>query len=71
MPYLRMMMTSGSQTKYSGSWDAAKSVLKEGPTMMFKGAGANVMRGLASAGVLAGYDQFKDLYVQWRLSQQP
>jgi len=65
----RMMMTSGSQVKYDGTWDATKSVFREGPVMMFKGAGANIMRGLASAGVLAGYDKFKDLYIEWRLKQ--
>ncbi len=66
----RMMMTSGQKVKYKSTWDATRSIAKEGPAMMFKGAGANIMRGLASAGVLAGYDRFKDMYIRWRLSQQ-
>jgi len=35
----------------------------------FVGAGANILRGVAGAGVLAGFDAFKGLYVQWRLGQ--
>ncbi len=66
----RMMMTSGQRVKYKNTWDAASSIAKEGPTVLFKGAGANIMRGLASAGVLAGYDRFKDMYIRWRLQQQ-
>jgi len=29
--------------------------------------GANILRGVAGAGVLAGFDKFKDMYVKWRL----
>ena len=32
-----------------------------------KGAGANILRGVAGASVLAGFDKFKELYVRWRL----
>lgn len=32
---------------------------KEGAKSLFKGAGANILRGAASAGVLALYDQFQ------------
>ncbi len=64
----RMMMTSGQKVQYKNTWDAAASIAREGPSTMFKGAGANVVRGLASAGVLAGYDRFKDMYIKWRLS---
>jgi len=60
----RMMMTSGEAVKYSGSMDCAVQVLKtEGITSFFKGAGANILRGMAGAGVLAGFDKFKELYV--------
>lgn len=39
----------------------------EGFMAMMKGAGANILRGVAGAGVLAGFDSFKGLYIQWRL----
>jgi len=64
----RMMMTSGAAVKYKGSIDCATQILKnEGFMSMMKGAGANVLRGVAGAGVLAGFDAFKDLYIKWRL----
>jgi len=67
----RMMMTSGAAVKYKNSLDCAQQILKnEGFMSMMKGAGANVLRGVAGAGVLAGFDAFKGLYIQWRLSQQ-
>ena len=40
----------------------------EGFMSMMKGAGANVLRGVAGAGVLAGFDAFKDIYIAWRLA---
>jgi solute carrier family 25 (adenine nucleotide translocator) protein 4/5/6/31 len=56
----RMMMTSGEATKYSSSWACgAEIVAKEGVSSLFKGAGANVLRAIAGAGVLAGYDQLQ------------
>merc|ERR1712203_185213 len=64
----RMMMTSGQAVKYKGSMDCAVQILKnEGFMSMMKGAGANILRGVAGAGVLAGFDKFKELYIQWRL----
>ena len=63
------MMTSGQTVKYTGSLDAARQILREGPVAMFRGAGANVVRAVASAGVLAGYDKFKEVYVQWRIGK--
>lgn len=63
----RMMMTSGEAVKYNGSWDCAVQVLKgEGVTSFYKGAGANILRGAAGAGVLAGFDKFKSLYVDMK-----
>jgi len=60
----RMMMTSGEAVKYSGSVDCTVQVLRnEGVTSFFKGAGANILRGMAGAGVLAGFDKFKQLYI--------
>merc|ERR1739838_885966 len=62
----RMMMTSGQAVKYSGSLDAAKQILlNEGVTSFFKGAGANVLRGMAGAGTLAGFDEFKKYYTSY------
>ncbi|BCR84113.1 putative mitochondrial ADP,ATP carrier protein (Ant) [Aspergillus chevalieri] len=54
----RMMMTSGEAVKYSSSMDAARQIVaKEGTKSLFKGAGANILRGVAGAGVLSIYDQ--------------
>jgi solute carrier family 25 (adenine nucleotide translocator) protein 4/5/6/31 len=56
----RMMMTSGEAVKYSGSIGAFNHIVKnEGWTSLFKGAGANILRGVAGAGVLAGYDKLQ------------
>jgi len=63
----RMMMTSGEKVKYKSSLDCGMQVIKaEGVKSLFKGAGANILRGIAGAGVLAGFDQFKYYYVLWR-----
>jgi len=54
----RMMMTSGEAVKYKSSLDAFnKIVATEGVKSLFKGAGANILRGVAGAGVLSIYDQ--------------
>jgi len=53
----RMMMTSGQAEKYSSSIEAfVKIAQKEGIKTFFKGAGANILRAIAGAGALAGYD---------------
>jgi len=63
----RMMMTSGQAVKYNGSLDCTMQILKsEGVTSLFKGAGANVLRGMAGAGVLAGFDKVKAVYINMR-----
>jgi len=63
----RMMMTSGEAVKYNGSIDCTVQVLKnEGILSFYKGAGANILRGMAGAGVLAGFDKFKQLYVSMK-----
>jgi solute carrier family 25 (adenine nucleotide translocator) protein 4/5/6/31 len=60
----RMMMTSGTGVKYNGSMDAFSQIVKaEGTKSLFKGAGANVMRGMGGAGVLVGCDILKAWYV--------
>ena len=64
----RMMMTSGEAVKYKGSFDCFIQVVRnEGALSLMKGAGANILRGVAGAGVLAGFDKFKALYIAWRL----
>jgi len=64
----RMMMTSGEAVKYKGSMDCAVKVMKtEGFMALMKGAGANILRGVAGAGVLAGFDSFKAVYIKWRV----
>ena len=64
----RMMMTSGEAVKYKGSIDCTiKIVRSEGFMSLMKGAGANILRGVAGAGVLSGFDAFKSMYIRWRL----
>ncbi|KAI9102446.1 mitochondrial carrier domain-containing protein [Phlyctochytrium arcticum] len=58
----RMMMTSGAAVKYRSSAHAFSEIVKnEGTKSLFKGAGANVLRAVAGAGVLSGYDQLQIL----------
>jgi len=58
----RMMMTSGTGVHYKSMWAAASQIVsKEGTRSLFKGAGANILRGVAGAGVLALYDQLQML----------
>ena len=65
----RMMMTSGQAVKYKNALDCGMQILKnEGFMSMMKGAGANILRGVAGAGVLAGFDKFKEVYITWRTS---
>ncbi|KAK7471513.1 hypothetical protein BaRGS_00035852 [Batillaria attramentaria] len=60
----RMMMTPS----YKGTVDCVVQIINnEGFMSTMKGAGANILRGCAGAGVLAGFDKFKELYVAWRL----
>jgi len=59
----RMMMTSGEATKYKSSIHAFKEIVaKEGSASLFKGAGANILRAVAGAGVLAGYDKLQVIF---------
>ncbi|KAL7321612.1 ADP/ATP carrier protein [Mucor circinelloides] len=56
----RMMMTSGAAVKYESSLHAFREIVaKEGAKSLFKGAGANILRAIAGAGVLSGYDQLQ------------
>jgi len=68
----RMMMTSGAAEKYASSLDCFRKVVaKEGFVSLFKGAGANVLRGVAGAGVLSGFDKVKLEYMKYRFDDLP
>lgn len=56
----RMMMTTGQADKYNSSIEAFVQIAqKEGIKTFFKGAGANILRAVAGAGALAGYDMLQ------------
>ncbi|KAL1408857.1 ADP/ATP carrier protein [Vanrija albida] len=58
----RMMMTSGAKVHYKSMFDAAHQIIAaEGVRSLFKGAGANILRGVAGAGVLSLYDKLQEL----------
>ncbi|KAL4367345.1 hypothetical protein GQ457_05G002130 [Hibiscus cannabinus] len=61
----RMMMTSGEVVKYNSSLDAFSQILKnEGAKSLLKSVGANILRVIAAAGVLAGYDKLQLICVR-------
>lgn len=54
----RMMLTSGQPSKYRNTIHAFKQIVHhEGFPALFRGVTANMLSGMAGAGVLAGYDQ--------------
>ncbi|KAF8397155.1 hypothetical protein HHK36_016062 [Tetracentron sinense] len=54
----RMMLTSGQPLKYHNSIHAFQQIVyHEGFIALFRGVTANMLLGMAGAGVLAGYDQ--------------
>jgi len=58
----RMMMTSGAKVHYANMMDAGRQIIAaEGVKSLFKGAGANILRGVAGAGVLSLYDKMQEL----------
>ncbi|KAF9515635.1 hypothetical protein BS47DRAFT_1376227 [Hydnum rufescens UP504] len=58
----RMMMTSGAKVHYKSMFDAGSQIIaKEGARSLFKGAGANILRGVAGAGVLSLYDKLQEI----------
>ena len=53
-----MLIFPSQAVKYKSSFDAFQQIVKaEGTKSLFKGAGANILRGVAGAGVLSIYDQ--------------
>ena len=56
----RMMMTSGQPSKYRNSLHAFKEIVRlEGFAALYRGLSANMLLGVAGAGVLAGYDHLQ------------
>ncbi|KAL7708647.1 ADP ATP carrier protein 1 mitochondrial precursor [Lotmaria passim] len=63
----RMMMTSGTGKNYKNSFECfAVCVKTEGFMSLFRGAGANILRGIAGALVLSGVDAIKPYYIRAR-----
>lgn len=55
--------------KYKSSMDCMMQIIKsEGVKSLFKGAGANVLRGVAGAGVLSGFEKLQEFYIAWRFA---
>ncbi|XP_078436313.1 endoplasmic reticulum-adenine nucleotide transporter 1 [Wolffia australiana] len=56
----RMMLSSGQRVKYESGLQAFKLIVRqEGLPALFRGLTANMLSGMAGAGVLAGYDQLQ------------
>ncbi|ONK77086.1 uncharacterized protein A4U43_C02F2960 [Asparagus officinalis] len=56
----RMMLTSGHPSKYKNALHAFRHIVShEGFSALFRGVTANMLSGMAGAGVLAGYDQLR------------
>ncbi|KAL2935523.1 ADP ATP carrier protein ER-ANT1, partial [Bienertia sinuspersici] len=54
----RMMLTSGQSVKYRNALHALREIIHhEGVSALFRGVTANILMGVAGAGVLAGYDK--------------
>jgi solute carrier family 25 (adenine nucleotide translocator) protein 4/5/6/31 len=67
----RMMMTVGSGAKYKNSMDCAMSILRqEGAAAFMRGAGANILRGVAGAGVLSGFDYVQAAYLDYVVKKE-
>uniref|UniRef100_A0A2N9J8B6 ADP/ATP translocase n=1 Tax=Fagus sylvatica TaxID=28930 RepID=A0A2N9J8B6_FAGSY len=63
----RMMMTSGQPVKYRNAMHAFREIIRhEGFTALFRGVTANMLLGVAGAGVLAGYDQLHQIAYRHR-----
>jgi len=66
----RMMMTSGKHAgKYKSSIDAFTKIMAnkdEGFKALYKGAGSNILRGLAGALVLVSFDYAKNWYLEYK-----
>lgn len=57
-----MMLTSGHLVKYRNAFHAFQEIIcLEGFRALFRGVTANMLVGMAGAGVLAGYDQLQKI----------
>ena len=55
------------QVRYSSSWACVQEVVaREGAQALYRGAGVNIVRGVAGAGVLSGFDKLKQFYIAKR-----
>ncbi|PON46439.1 Adenine nucleotide translocator [Parasponia andersonii] len=58
----RMMLTSGQPAKYRNAMHAFREIIHlEGFAALYRGVTANMLLGVAGAGVLAGYDQLHQM----------
>ena len=58
------------QDKYKSSWTCLRQVVaNEGMAALYKGAGVNIVRGVAGAGVLAGFDKLTQFTLSRRKKQ--
>ncbi|KAJ7956505.1 Mitochondrial ADP/ATP carrier protein [Quillaja saponaria] len=68
----RMMLTSGQPHKYQNMVHAFREIVQhEGFPSLFRGVTANMLLGVAGAGVLAGYDQLQRVAVKHDHSYEP
>lgn len=68
----RMMLTSGQPSKYRNAIHAFREIVYlEGFTALFRGVSANMLLGVAGAGVLAGYDQLHRIAYRHGYSIEP
>ena len=66
------MLTSGHSTKYRNGLHAFREIVyHEGFKTLFRGVTANMLVGVAGAGVLAGYDQLQRLAYKHGYSVEP
>ena len=55
---------SSSQVRYASSMACFKEIVaREGYRALFRGAGVNIVRGVAGAGVLTSFDRAKAFYI--------
>ncbi|KAI4326298.1 hypothetical protein MLD38_031626 [Melastoma candidum] len=68
----RMMLTSGQLVKYRSSLHAFQEIIRhEGFGALYRGVTANILLGMAGAGVLAGYDQLQKIAFRHGYSPEP
>ncbi|KAJ6977242.1 adp,atp carrier protein er-ant1 [Populus alba x Populus x berolinensis] len=67
-----MMLTSGNPVKYRNSMHAFHEIIRlEGFQALYRGVTANMLVGVAGAGVLAGYDQLHRIAVRYGYVLEP